>query len=141
MARHLLRLTPSARHEAYRWVDKALANWQTGKPWMLEIREPKRTDDQNAALWSLLGQITKQCPTHHGRTMTPELWKTVFMDALGHEVDYCPSLDGTRIFPLGHRSSQLTKQQFSDLLELILAWATAHGLTIKHFDGDQKEAA
>ncbi|WP_312126061.1 recombination protein NinB [Brevundimonas sp.] len=141
MARHLLRLVPSARNEAHQWVDKALANWQMGKPWMLEIREPKRSDEQNAALWSLLGQITKQCPEHHGRQMTPELWKSVFMDALGHEVDYCQSLDGKRIFPLGHRSSQLSKQQFSDLLELILAWSAAHGLTIKHFDDNKQEAA
>lgn len=142
MSRNLLRLTPGARQEAHRWVDKALSYWKPGQPWMLEVREPKRTDDQNAALWSLLGQINKQRPIHNGRKMTPDLWKSVFMDALGHEVDYCASLDGERIFPLGHRSSHLTKAQFSDLLELILSWTAQQGLTIRHFDADdQAEAA
>lgn len=141
MARNLLRLTPGARQAAHQWVDKALLNWIPGKPWLLEIREPKRTDEQNAALWSLLAQITKQRPEHNGRQMTSDLWKTVFMDALGHEVDYCASLDGKRIFPLGHRSSHLNKAQFSDLITLILAWSAEQGLTIEHFDDDRAEAA
>lgn len=141
MARNLLRLTPGARKAAHDWVDKALALWQPGSPWMLEIREPKRSDEQNAAMWGLLAQITKQRPVHNGRQMTSDLWKSVFLDALGHEVDYCASLDGTRIFPLGHRSSQLTKRQFSDLLELMIAWAAENGLTIEHFDGDERAAA
>lgn len=134
MSRNLLRLTPSARRAAYAWVDKALSLWTPGKPYLLEIKEPKRSDEQNAAMWGLLAQITRQRPIHNGRQMTSDLWKTVFMDALGHEVDYCASLDGTRIFPLGHRSSQLTKAQFSDLLELMLAWCAAEGLTVEHFD-------
>lgn len=141
MARNLLRLSPGARKAAHQWVDKALLNWTPGKPWLLEIREPKRTDEQNAAMWSLLAQITKQRPEHNGRQMTSDLWKTVFMDALGHEVDYCASLDGKRIFPLGHRSSHLNKAQFSDLITLILAWSAEQGLTIEHFDDDRAEAA
>lgn len=141
MARNLLRLTPGARQDAHRWVDKALSNWQPGKPWLLEIREPKRTDEQNAALWGLLAQITRQRPVHNGRDMTSDLWKSVFMDALGHEVDYCASLDGKRIFPLGHRSSHLTKAQFADLLTLMLAWCAAEGLEIEHFDESDTRAA
>lgn len=141
MSRNLLRLTPGARHDAHLWVDKALSLWTLGKPYTLEIREPKRSDEQNAALWSLLGQITKQRPHHNGRKMTADLWKSVFMDALGHEVDYCASLDGERIFPLGHRSSHLSKAQFSDLLELILHWTAEQGLTIKHFDAEPERVA
>lgn len=144
MARNLLRLTPGRREEAHAWVEKALRLWQPGSPWTLEIREPKRSDEQNAAMWGLLAQITKQRPVHNGRAMTSDLWKSVFMDALGHEVDYVGSLDGTRIFPLGHRSSHLTKAQMSDLLELMLAWAAEQGLDIQHFgaaNDDQQEAA
>jgi hypothetical protein len=127
-------LTPGQREQAHKWVDAALSRWQPGKPYTLEIREPKRSDAQNSALWSLLGHITKQRPTHNGRKMTPELWKSVFMDALGHEVDYISSLDGQRIFPLGHRSSHLSKSAFSDLLTLIISWADTQGLTLQHFD-------
>lgn len=134
MSRNLLRLTPGARDQAHAWVEKALSNYQPGKAWTLEVREPKRTDEQNAAMWGLLAQITKQRPVHNGRQMTSDLWKSVFMDALGHEVDYVGSLDGTRIFPLGHRSSLLTKAQMADLITLMLAWSAEQGLTIEHFD-------
>lgn len=141
MSRNLLRLTPGRRDEAHAWVEKALRLWAPGKPYLLEIREPKRTDEQNAALWGLLAQITKQRPVHNGRQMTSDLWKSVFMDALGHEVDYVGSLDGKRVFPLVHRSSHLTKTQFSDLLELMLAWSAEQGLTIEHFDAEPEQVA
>ena len=144
MSRNLLRLTPNARESAHLWVDKALRLWSPGKPWLLEIREPRRSDEQNAAMWGLLAQITKQRPEHNGRQMTSDLWKAVFMDALGHEVDYVGSLDGKRVFPLGHRSSHLTKSQMSDLIELMLAWSAQNGLVIEHFDAandDQARAA
>lgn len=134
MQKHLLRLTQANRKAAHKWVDKAIQNGAGGKPWTLEVREPRRSDDQNSALWSLLTQIAKHRPEHGGRVMTPAAYKFVFMDALGHEVDYMPSLDGKRMFPLGHRSSALTTAQFSDLLELIIAWSAQEGLTIKHFD-------
>lgn len=134
MTKHLLRLTQSNRDLAHQWVDRAIQNGNGGKPWMLEVKEPTRSLAQNAALWEILGQIVKQRPTHHGRPMNAEAYKAVFMDALGHEVDYMQSLDGTRMFPLGLRSSTLTKGQFSDLIELMLAWATQEGLTITHFD-------
>lgn len=140
MSRNLLRLTPGARQQAHAWVEKALTMWSPGKPWLLEIREPKRTDEQNAAMWGLLAQITKQRPVHNGRQMNSDLWKAVFMDALGHEVDYVGSLDGKRVFPLGHRSSHLNKAQMSDLIELMLAWSAEQGLTIEHFD-DERLAA
>lgn len=134
MTKHLLRLTQSNRDLAHQWVDRAIQNGNGGKPWMLEVKEPTRSLEQNAALWGALQQIVKQRPIHHGRPMTAEMYKAAFMDALGHEVDYMQSLDGKRMFPLGLRSSRLTTSQFSALIELILAWAAQEGLTITHFD-------
>ena len=136
MSRYPLRLTPGARDQAHAWVDKALSLWQPGAPYVLEIREPKRSDAQNAALWGLLGQIQKQRPTHNGVGMTPELWKSVFMQAAGHEIVFVPTLDGDGMFPIGHRSSRLTKGEFADLLTFILAWCAREGLTIEHFDDE-----
>lgn len=133
MSRQLLRLTPGKRDEAHAWVEKALRQWQPGAAFIMEIKPPTRSLEQNAAMWGLLAQITRQRPVHNGREMTPDLWKAVFMDALGHEVDYVASLDGRRVFPLGHRSSQLTKAQMTDLIELMLCWAAQEGLTIEHF--------
>lgn len=100
----------------------------------VEVREAKRSDDQNRALWGLLNQIQRQRPTHNGVSMTAETWKSVFLQALGAEMVFVPTLDGTGMFPLGHRSSQLTKAEFTGLLELMLAWCAEQGLRVEHFD-------
>ena len=110
-------------------IDRAPAGY------CVEVKEAKRSDEQNRALWSLLNQIHRQRPTHNGVKMTPELWKSVFMDALGSEMQMMPKLDGDGYFPLGHSTSALTVSQFRDLLELILAWTAREDLTITHFDG------
>lgn len=136
MSRHLITLsTPRNRALAKQGIDRAPAGY------VCELREAKRTDDQNRALWGLLNQVQKQRPTHNGVRMTPELWKAVFMQALGAEMVMLPTLGGDGFFPLGHRSSALTKSEFGGLLELILAWAAQQGLTIQHFDDGAARAA
>ena len=134
MERHTLKLTKGNRDLAHRGVAAAPDGWT------LELRPAKRTDDQNRALWSILSQIQKQRPTHNGVKMTVETWKAVFLQALGAEMVFVPTLDGTGVFPLGHRSSQLTKGEFTALLELMLCWAAEQGLEINHFDDSSQGA-
>lgn len=131
--RHFLKLTKGNRRTAMGWVQKAPDGW------MLEVREPNRTVEQNAALYGLLDQVLKQRPVHNGVQMDQGLWKAVFMDAWGAEVRFVPKLDGDGMFPVGHRSSHLTKGEMRDLITFILAWCATAGLTIQHFD--EKEAA
>lgn len=128
MSRHILTLTKGNRSKAVQGVLKAPDGY------VLELREPKRTDDQNSALWGLLNQIQRQRPKHNGVSMTPDTWKAVFLQALGAEMVFVPTLDGTGMFPLGHRSSQLTKAEFSGLLELMLAWCAEQKIEVQHFD-------
>jgi hypothetical protein len=66
--------------------------------------------------------------------MTADLWKAVFMQAAGAEITFIPTLEGNGMFPLGLRSSRLTKAEFADLLEFILAWCAREGLTVEHFE-------
>lgn len=142
MPRHLLKLTREQRSVAVARIDAAiLRGSEAGRAWVMEVRESTRTDDQNKALWGLIGQIMKQRPIHFGVKMTPELYKAVFMDAWGAEVTFLPKLDGDGMFPAGHRSSQLTVPEFADLLESILAWAAKEGLTIRHFGDEAQEQA
>jgi hypothetical protein len=129
VSRHLLTLTRNNRGKAIVGVTNAPDGY------VLELREPKRTDEQNAALWGLLNQIQRQRPNHGGVKMTAELWKCVFMDALGAEMTMLPKLDGDGYFPLGHRSSVLTKGEFTDLLDLMLAYCAREGIEVEHFDG------
>lgn len=128
MSRHMLTLSRSNRNLAKAGIDRAPDGW------IIELRDAKRSDEQNAALWGLLGQVQKQRPRHNGVRMSTDLWKATFMQALGHEMLMLPTLDGDGFFPMGHRSSVLTKSEFSNLLEFILAWCAREGLTIEHFD-------
>lgn len=130
MSRHTLKLNGANRHLAIEGVKRAPNGW------LLELREPTRSTEQNAALWSLLTQVHRQRPTHNGVKMTPELWKAVFMQAWGAEVVFLPTLEGDGMFPAGHRSSHLTVGEMSTLLEFILAWTAKEGLTITHFGGE-----
>lgn len=142
--RPTITLTPGSRDQAHAWVEKALRLWQPGSPWVMELRPAKRSDAQNAALWSLLGQIVKARPVHNGVQMDAETYKALFMHALGREVRFVPTLDGSSMLPLGLRSSKLTKAEFSDLLEIILAWCAANDITVQHFDAandDERRAA
>lgn len=136
--RHTITLTAANAPRAHQGVDVAVAKAKAGAPpLVLEIREGNRTDEQNDALHGLVSQIMKQRQHHNGVRMNKELWKAVFMEALGEEVRMIPKLDGDGFFPLGLRTSKLPKDKFSQLIELILAWCAREGLTVEHFDGDR----
>ena len=111
MTAHRLKIaSPRHRSLAWAWVAKApegsIISIQT---------EPKRTDDQNAKLWPMLTDISKQCLIN-GLEKPPETWKLVVMRALKHEMRYEMDLNGEP-FPVGFSTSNLSKDQFSDLIE------------------------
>jgi len=61
---------------------------------------------------------------------SPEDCKLRFMNALGSEMRFLPELDGAGMFPVGYRSSTLTTEQFSALLEIIAAYAARYGVDL-----------
>jgi hypothetical protein len=127
--------TPQDRGRAVRWVEQAPVGT------VVEFRQKGRTGDQNSAMWSLLTQINRQRPVHNGVKMSAVLWKAVFLQALGAELVMLPTLEGGGLFPFGHRSSKLTKDEMSDLITLMIAWAATEELVIEHFDDPQAVAA
>ena len=140
MTSHPLPLTPGNRKRAHAWVDRALSLFKPGQAWVMELREAKRSDDQNAALHGLIQQIVRQRPVHNGVRMDMALWKASFMQALGEEVRFVPTLDGDGVFPIGLRTSALSKARFAELIEFILAWCAREGIEVQHFD-EMEEAA
>ena len=92
---------------------------------VMTISPAKRSTDQNARFWAMLSDISRAKP--EGRVHTPEAWKALFMHALGHSVRFEMGLNGEP-FPVGFRSSQLTKAQMSDLMEFMSAWAAEKGV-------------
>lgn len=92
---------------------------------VVKISPATRSDDQNAKMWAMLSDVSRAKP--EDRMHTPEVWKCLFMNALGHETAFEMGLDN-RPFPVGFRSSRLTKAQMSDLIEMIYAYGAQHNV-------------
>ncbi|MDZ7904927.1 MAG: recombination protein NinB, partial [Cypionkella sp.] len=82
------------------------------------IRSATRTTDQNAKLWAMLSDVSRAMP--QGRRHTTEVWKCLFMQACGHDVQFEVGLND-KPFPVGFSSSRMTKTQMSDLIEFVYA--------------------
>lgn len=92
---------------------------------VVNIRDAKRTLDQNAKMWAMLSDVSRASP--ECRMWTTDVWKAAFMHALGHEINWQPGLNG-QPFPVGFRTSRLTKEQFADLIETIQEYGDRHGV-------------
>jgi len=92
---------------------------------VVEIREAKRSLDQNAKMWAMLADVSRSEP--EGRKLIADEWKCIFMHACGWEVQFLDGLDG-RPFPVGFSSSKLTVRQMADLITFIYAYGDQHGV-------------
>jgi hypothetical protein len=90
------------------------------------ISKPTRSLLQNARLHAMIADIQRQVPEMVG--FSAEDIKLRFMNALGTEMRFLPALEGQGMFPVGMRSSTLTVQQFSGLVELLYAFGAKHGV-------------
>lgn len=122
MARAVLVLdTMTQRLKAATWVDKAPSGTR------IEFKAPKRSLPQNDRFWAMLTDIAQQL-AWHGMRLTADDWKLVFMDALKREIRIVPNIDGTGFVNLGRSSSDLSKDEMSDLMEIIAAFGATHGV-------------
>ncbi|WP_197945365.1 recombination protein NinB [Oricola thermophila] len=102
-------------------------------------RGDKRTLDQNAMLWPLLTKISKEVEWY-GQYLTPDDWKHIFTAAHRH-YEAVPGIDRGTMVVLGQSTSRMTKEQFSDLIEIILAFGAAHGVDLTDPREKQENAA
>jgi hypothetical protein len=131
MSRHLITIWSTAdRARAARYIAQAPSGTR------VEFKAAKRTLPQNDRMWAMLTDIAQQ-KEHCGRKYTPDEWKVLFMHACGRETQFVPALNGNGFLPLGYRSSDLSKQEMSDLIECMFTWGAENGVVFH----DQQEAA
>ena len=94
--------------------------------WIVTIAPPTRTIDQNAKMWPMLQDVSRQV-IWHGLRLTPDDWKDMFTAALKN-LRVVPNIDGTGFVAIGQRTSTMSKRTFSDLVELIYAFGAQHGV-------------
>lgn len=76
-----------------------------------------RSEEQNRKMWPMLADIRDQVEWLGG--FTTEDIKLMFLNRLGVELRFLPTLEWQGMFPVGLRSSTLTKEQFCALIELL----------------------
>ena len=103
------------------------AHWASKAPEQTRITfaRSKRTLPQNDRMWAMLTEVSAQVDWY-GERLTPDDWKTVFTAALRKE-RVVPGINGGFVV-LGQRTSDMSKEELSDLMELISAFAAARGV-------------
>ena len=92
-----------------------------------------RTSEQNAALHATISDIASQ-KKWANQTLDIETWKRLLVAAwaraTGERVSMYPALDGHGIEVLYRKTSRLSKQEMSELLEFVTAWAIDQGVRL-----------
>lgn len=111
------------------------AEWVSRAPFgtRIEFKRAKRSIPQNARMWAMLTDVASQVEWH-GQRLTPDDFKLIFLDALKREVRIVPAIDGRGFVNLGRSSSDLSKSEMGDLMELIAAFGAERGVRFKETD-------
>jgi len=100
----------------------------------IEIKQSKRSVEQNAMFHGIITKISKQMKSA-GSTWTADDWKRLLIDQWANDTNrkigkVCPSLDGERIVQLGLQSYEFTTTESSDFIEFLLAWSAQKGIDV-----------
>lgn len=124
MSRHLISLySDEDRKRARTYVNSAPLGTR------VEFKALKRSLPQNDLMWAMLTDVSAQ-KEHFGRKYSPDIWKLLFMDGLGREMKFVPSLDGSTVVPLGQSSSDLSREEMGALIDFIDAWCAQNGVKL-----------
>lgn len=92
----------------------------------VEFKAARRSVDQNAKLWASLTDIAVQVEWY-GQKLSPTDWKDVFTASL-RKARVVPGIDPGNFVLLGLHTSDMTKEELSNLLELIHAFGAEKGV-------------
>lgn len=100
--------------------------------WVVSLDPPRRTLAQNKALHSAFGELAAQLEWH-GRKLDADVWKRLCVAAWLREhneaPELVPALDGKGFDVIYERTSKMTKEQVSELLEWVYAFGAQNGVT------------
>jgi hypothetical protein len=114
-------ITATNRDEILRAVEEAPLGSQ------IDLVIDPRTLAQNRLMWKLLSLIS-EAVTHGGERWAPDDWKCAFLKAMGKKMRFMPALDGDGVVAVGYHSSKLSKQEMSEMIEMIYSFGAEHGV-------------
>jgi len=92
--------------------------------------EPLRTLDQNARMWAMLSDLSRQLEWPVDGEMTrliPEDWKHIISAGLKHHQRIARGIGGGFVV-LGQSTRRMKKKDFADMIELMFAFGAEHGI-------------
>lgn len=111
----------SDKAKASKWIEQAPMGTR------VEFKAPRRSLDQNSLMWARLTEIAQQVEWY-GAKLSAEDWKDVFSASL-RKARVVPGIDPGTYVPLGMRTSDMTKEEMGQLLDLIDAFAAERGVS------------
>lgn len=115
---------PQPRHP----ILKAVMDAPVGH--VVDIRPETRTDAQNRLWWPLLTDISQQVNPWYGRQRPPGDWKSAMMIGL-EGAEWMPGIEAGQLVPVGLSSSVLSKEKFSNVIEITYAFGASHGVKFR----------
>lgn len=131
MDRRLFTLTTKERRSAVARIVAELPKFSR-----VEVKGPRRTNDQNSLLWARLTDFAEQA-TWHGERLSTQDWKDMLSGAVkiaGGGVRAVPGLEGG-IMLLGLHTSDMSVAEMTDLLAYMEVKAAE--LSVEFTDGDR----
>lgn len=116
---------PEDIQPALQWAFSMISKGLDAGAVVLSLGREGRSTDQNSRLWATLKDVSDQV-NWYGQFLTPEDWKHVFSAALEKQ-KLVPGIDGGFVM-CGISTSKMSKQKFSDLLEIINAFGAEQGV-------------
>lgn len=107
---------------------------ESGQHLILEVKNESKTRDQEEKYHAMIADIAKQAH-HQGAQWSAEDWKRLLLHEFAKQMNLprgriVASLDGTGIVQLGLQSRKLTKEQGSEFIEFLFAWAAQNGVEL-----------
>jgi hypothetical protein len=106
----------------------------TGKRLTIEVKQESKTRDQEEMYHAMIGKIAKQAQ-HQGARWDAESWKRFLVDQWANDTGkktgkVVASLDGERVVQLGLQTRKFTKEDGTEFIEFLFAWAALNGIDL-----------
>ena len=112
---------------------KVKAALASGKKLTLEIKDASKTREQEEKYHAMIGDIAKQAQ-HMGAKWDADTWKRLLVDKYCRETGLSSkimaNLDNDGLVQLGFQTRKFTKEQASEFVEFLQAWAADNGVTL-----------
>ena len=93
---------------------------------IVEVRPASRSGLQNSLLWAALTDVANQVE-YFGKKYSPDAWKNIFSGSL-KAMEAVPAISGGGVVMIGQSTSNMTKRDFSELIELIFSFGAENGV-------------